>query len=110
MKNQLQFPSILDCELIAIPPDKDAVICDKNHIVRNHNIEHIKCHGRMNWQRKSGYGRRNNSELAIQRYKRIISRSLHSRNFKNQKIESIIGVSVLNKMTSLSMPDSHRIA
>ena len=63
-----------------------------------------------NWQRKSGYGRRNNSELAIQRYKRIISRSLHSRNFKNQKIESIIGVSVLNKMTSLSMPDSHRIA
>ena len=95
---------------IAIPPDKDAVICDKNHIVRNHNIEHIKCHGRMDWQRKSGYGRRNYSELAIQRYKRIIGRSLHSRDFKNQKIESIIGAGVLNKMTSLGMPDSYRIA
>ena len=95
---------------IAIPPDKDAVICDKNHIVSNHNIEHIKCHGRMNWQRKSGYGRRNNSELAIQRYKRIIGRSLHSREFENQKIESIIGASVLNKMTSLGMPGSYRTA
>jgi len=36
---------------------------------------------------------RNNSELAIQRYKRIIGRSLHSRDFENQKIESIIGAS-----------------
>ena len=95
---------------IAIPPDKNAVICETNHMVRNHNIEHIKSHGRMDWQRKSGYGRRNNSELAIQRYKRIIGRSIHSRDFKNQKIESIIGASVLNKMTSLGMPESYRTA
>ena len=46
---------------IAIPPDRNAVICDTNRMVRNHNIEHI------------------------------------------------ISASVLNKMTSLGMPNSYRI-
>ena len=64
----------------------------------------------MNWQRQVQYGRRNNSELAIQRYKKILGKSLHARNFKNQKMEAMIGAGILNKMTSLGMPISYRYA
>ncbi|OIN84954.1 IS5 family transposase [Francisella sp. TX07-6608] len=95
---------------VSIPPDKNAKIGDSNHILRNHNLELIDRHGRMNWQRQTQYGKRNASELAMQRYKRIVGKSMYSRDFENQKQESMIGASILNKMTSLGMPISHRTA
>ena len=64
---------------IVIPPDKNAVINDKNHVIRNHNLEQINEHGRMHWQKQTQYGRRNYSELSIQRYKRILGNKLHAR-------------------------------
>jgi hypothetical protein len=63
----------------------------------------------MAWQRKQNYGRRNYSELAIQRYKRILGNQMQSREFKNQKQEAMVGCGVLNKMTSLDMPVSYRM-
>ena len=36
---------------IVIPPDKNAVINDKNHVIRNHNLEQIIEHGRIHWQK-----------------------------------------------------------
>jgi hypothetical protein len=39
---------------------------------RNRNILEIKFYGHMEWQKRREYGKRNNSELAIQRYKRIL--------------------------------------
>ena len=54
---------------IVIPPSKNAVLHDDNHIKRNFNILEIMCCSRMDWQRKNNYGQRNYSELAIQRYK-----------------------------------------
>jgi len=63
----------------------------------------------MAWQREQNYGRRNYSELAIQRYKRILGNQMQSREFQNQKQEAMIGCGVLNKMTSLGMPASYRI-
>ncbi|WP_423064324.1 hypothetical protein [Candidiatus Paracoxiella cheracis] len=64
----------------------------------------------MAWQRIRQYGYRNYSELAIQRYKRILGSTLHARDFVRQKIESMIGCGVLNKMTRLGMPASYRCA
>jgi hypothetical protein len=78
--------------------------------IRNHNLEQIIEHGRMHWQKLTQYGRRNYSELAIQRYKRILGNRLHSRELSRQKQEAMIGSSVLNKMTSLGMPISYRYA
>lgn len=57
----------------------------------------------MEWQKRREYGKRNNSELAIQRYKRILGNKLHSRDFERQKQEAIIGCSILNKMISLTL-------
>ena len=56
----------------------------------------------MGWQKRRGYGKRNNSELAIQRYKKILGNKLHSIDFDNQKREALIGCSILNKMTVIS--------
>lgn len=95
---------------VAIPPDRNAKISDSNHVLRNHNLEIIKDCGRMNWQRQVQYGRRNNSELCIQRYKKVLGTSLHARDFDNQKMEAMIGAGILNKMTSLGMPISYRYA
>lgn len=101
-----KFPSAA----VSIPPDKNAKISDSNHVLRNHNLELIDNHGRMHWQKKTLYGNRNVSELSMQRYKKIIGKSMYSRSFQNQKLEAIIGASILNKMTSLGMPISHRYA
>lgn len=95
---------------VAIPPDKNAKTSESNHLLRNHNLELIAKHDRMQWQTKTKYGNRNCSELAMQRYKKIVGRSMYSRNFENQKQEAMIGASILNKMTSLGMPISHRTA
>ena len=93
---------------VVIPPDKGAKISQENHEYRNENLRFIKNHGRMHWQRTQQYGKRNLSEMAIQRYKRILGPKLHSREFTRQKQEALIGTSILNKMTSLGMPDSQR--
>jgi len=95
---------------IVIPPDKNAVINDDNHAIRNENLKLIKEHGRMEWQKITKYGKRNYSELSIQRRKRILGNQLHAREIERQKQEAMIGSSVLNKMTSLGMPQSYRCA
>jgi len=95
---------------IIIPPDNDAVYNQNNHAQRNRNLEEIRAWGRMAWQRIRQYGRRNYSELAIQRYKKILGSTLHARDFIRQKIESMIGCGILNKMTRLGMPTSYRCA
>jgi hypothetical protein len=64
----------------------------------------------MQWQRKRQYGRRNLSELGVQRYQSILGDTLHSREIGRQKQEAVIGCGVLNKMTSLGMPVSYKCA
>ena len=70
----------------------------------------IQEHGRMNWQKENQYGRRNTSELSIQRRKRILGNQLHARDISRQKVEAMIGSGILNKMTALGMPQSYRCA
>ena len=57
----------------------------------------------MEWQRRRDYGKRNYSEIAIQRYKRILGNKLHARDFDRQKQEAIIGCSILNKMMCITL-------
>jgi len=93
---------------IIIPPDSDAVYNKDNHHQRNRNLQEIKTFGRMAWQKLREYGRRNYSELAIQRYKKILGNALHAREISRQKNEAMLGCGVLNKMTGIGMPISYR--
>lgn len=95
---------------VVIPPRANAVINDNSSPMRNRNIEEVKANGRMAWQRNRQYGRRNLSELAVQRYQRILGDSMHARVMGRQKNEAMIGCGVINKMTGLGMPISYRTA
>lgn len=95
---------------VVIPPRNKAVESEKAAHQRNQSIIEIKEKGRMQWQKDRGYGRRNYSELGIQRYKRILGNAMHARDMDRQQQEAVIGCGVINKMTSLGMPSSYRTA
>lgn len=97
-----------DAEVI-IPPRATAVPNEIMTTQRDQHIAIIEKHGRMGWQRRSGYNRRSLVETAICRYKTIINRRLQARTLPNQRIEARIGCNVLNRMTYLGMPVSARI-
>jgi len=95
---------------VIIPPGRDSAYNKNNHAKRNQSLLEIKTFGRMAWQRVQNYGRRNYSELAMLRYKKILGNRLHARELSRQKNESMIGCGILNKMTFLGMPTSYRCA
>lgn len=97
-----------ECDIV-IPPQVNAIYRE-DIPARTSHLCQIKEVGRMQWQKLRNYGSRNYSELAVQRYQRILGNTMHAREFENQKEEAVIGCSILNKMTSLGMPQSHRIA
>ena len=66
-----------DAETI-IPPRATAVSNDTTSTQRDRHIATIEKHGRMGWQRRSGYNRRSLVETAVYRYKTIIGRRLQA--------------------------------
>ena len=94
-----QFPN---ADLV-IPPSKNAIENNNNEFHRNRNILEVKCQGQMAWQEKRDYGKRNQSKLGFSRYKRILGKKLHARDFSRQQQEAMIGCGILNKMTLVTV-------
>ena len=57
---------------------------------RDRHIQEIVAHGRMGWQKSSGYNRRAKAEAAIGRYKRVIGDTLRSRTDQTEATEVAI--------------------
>ncbi|SMF89948.1 Transposase DDE domain-containing protein [Azospirillum oryzae] len=98
---------------VIIPPRATAVLsqqADTTPTQRDHHIQQIVEKGRMIWQAATGYGRRALVETVFFRYKVLIGRSLRARSLPAQKIEARIACAVLNRMTSLGMPVSRKLA
>ena len=66
--------------------------------------------GRIAWQKENNYGLRSLVELCMLRYKKIIGPSMKAREIPQQKTESGVAVRALNRMTSLGMPISIKVA
>ncbi len=66
--------------------------------------------GQLRWQKESGFNRRNLVETAMYRYKTNIGGRLRARSLPNQRTETKVACSILNRMTELGMPDSYRAA
>jgi hypothetical protein len=94
---------------VVIPPRTTAIARETTTTQRDRHLAFIEQHGRMGWQRNSGYNRRSLAETAMYRYKTIIGRRLRARNLSTQRTEAKIGCNVLNRMTGLGMPVSVRI-
>jgi transposase len=94
---------------VIIPPRATAVPNEITTTQRDRHIATIEKHGRIGWQRRTGYNRRSLVETAVYRYKTIINRRLQARTLPNQRTEARIGGNVLNRITYLGMPTSVRI-
>jgi hypothetical protein len=98
---------------VAVPPRRDAVPSDTAGTAPTQRDQHLLTiaeHGRMRWQKASGYNRRALAEAAISRYKRVIGDALRSRTDRRQATEVAIAVRALNRMLELGRPKSVRIA
>ncbi len=77
---------------------------------RDRHIQLMAERGRLGWQRETGYGRRNQAETAMARYKHLIGPKLRTRSPPAQRGEVAIAVAVLNKMIRTAKPVSVQIA
>jgi transposase len=95
---------------IVIPPRSTAVrSCETGPpTLRDRHLEAIAAHGRLGWQKATGYGRRALVETTMGRYKALIGPRLRARDPDAQQTEAAIGVAVLNRMLAAARPNSVR--
>jgi Transposase DDE domain len=98
---------------VIVPPRSTAVLSEDGESTPTQRDRHLQCiaeHGRMSWQKQSGYTRRALVEAAISRIKRVIGNGLRSRTEPRRATEVAIGIDALNRMFELGRPESVRIA
>src|SRR3954449_8207424 len=98
---------------VVVPPRRDAVPSGASETAPTRRDRHLRLtaeHGRIGWQKTSGYNRRALVEAAISRYKRVIGDGLRSRTDRRQATEVAIRARALNRMLELGRPESVRIA
>ena len=97
-----------DAEVI-VPPRSTAILSGDVQTTptqRDRHLQSIAEHGRMGWQKASGYNQRALVESAIGRLKRVIGDALRSRKDRRRKTEVAIAVHALNRMLELGRPKS----
>ena len=98
---------------VVVPPRATAVPSDTAETAptqRDRHLQHIAEHGRMAWQRASGYTTRARAEAAISRFKQVIGDALRSRTDDRRATEVDVAVHVLNRMMELGRPNYVRTA
>jgi len=92
---------------VVVPPRATAVPSDTAETAptqRDRHLQHIAEHGRMAWQKSSGYTTRAKAEAAISRFKQVIGDGLRSRTDDRRATEVDIAVYALNRMVKLGRP------
>ena len=76
---------------------------------RDHDLQHIAEHGRMAWQKASGYMERARAEAAIGRWKQVIGDRLRAHTDERRATEVEVAVYTLNRMLEFARPSYVRI-
>jgi hypothetical protein len=98
---------------IVIPPRRMASPSSPPEYVleqRDAAIERISEVGRRQWRKEAGAHQQARAENGMFRYKRMIGDALRARKPDAQKREAMIAVNVINRMTTLGMPESVAVA
>jgi hypothetical protein len=98
---------------IIVPPRATAVlseIAESAPTPRDRHLQHIADHGRMAWQKVSGYTKRARAEAAIGRWKQVIGDRLRAHTDERRATEVDVAVHVLNRMLDLGRPSYIRLA
>jgi hypothetical protein len=77
---------------------------------RDRHLQFIAKHGRMAWQKASGYTARARAETVIGRFKQVIGDGLRARNERRRTTEVEVAVHALNRMLDVGRPNYVRIA
>ena len=97
---------------IIVPPSSTAVpskMAEREPTQRDCHVQAIAAHGRMAWQKASGYNRRARAETAVGRWKRVIGDGLRAHTDERRATEVDVAVHVLNRMLELGRPKYVRI-
>lgn len=99
---------------IVIPPREGAKIWNHGNTSgpphpRDQNLRMIRKTSIKSWKEETGYHLRSLAENAVYRFKTILGNQLNARKLANQKTESLIKASILNRMMKLGMPDSYLV-
>jgi DDE family transposase len=98
---------------IIVPPRSTAVpskTAESEPTRRDRHLRHIAEHGRMAWQKASGYSKRARAEAAIGRWKRVIGDGLRAQTDERRATEVDVAVHALNRMLELGRPSYVRLA
>ena len=98
---------------VVVPPRTTAVpsaTAESAPTQRDHHLQHIAEHGRISWQRASGYARRALAEVAIGRWKQVIGDELRAHKDECRATEVDVAVHALNRMWELGRPSYVRTA
>ena len=76
---------------------------------REHHAAEIASKGRMNWQKRQGYGLRALGETAMARVKRLNGGKLNARTFQSQQTEIAMQIDALNRSIRAAKPNTIRI-
>ncbi len=96
---------------VVIPPRADAMPSTTDPDQQTPRDRHIRLmaeRGRIGWQRATGYGKRNQAETTMGRYKHLIGPKLRARSRPAQLGEVALAVQVLNCMIREAQPVSIR--
>jgi hypothetical protein len=101
--------------VILIPPRKNARIWQHGNtkaerLKRDENLRSIRKQGCRDWKKQSGYHMRSLSETAMFRLKTIFGDDLSARLIETQTTQAFVRCAALNRMTSLGMPQSYKVA
>ncbi len=92
---------------VVVPPRVTAVPSDTAAPTqRDRHLQHSAEHGRMAWQKASGYTTRARAEAAIGRFKQVIGDGLRSRTDERRATKVDIAVYALNRMVELGRPNT----
>lgn len=97
---------------VVVPPRALAVPSTDDPAKQSPRDRHIRLiaeHGRIAWQKATGYGRRALGETAVGRYKHLIGPKLRARTPPGQQSEVALAVQVLNRMIRVAKPVSVRV-
>jgi len=98
---------------VVVPPHTTAVpseTAETERTQRNRHLQHIAEHGRMAWQKTSGYTTRTRAEAAIGRFKQVIGDGLRLRTDDRRASKVNVAVHALNRMTELGSSNYVRTA
>ena len=98
---------------VIIPPRATAVpsgTAESEPTPRDRHLQPIAEHGRMAWQKASGYTKRTRAAAAIGRWKQGIGDGLRAHTDERRATELDVAVHVLNRMLELGRPSYVRLA